>query len=186
MFDIVTVTINIPAAGYIVVEATAMAWLFGSAPGNAMYCQIDEDQGGQPKENYYYFVGLVDPSPDIMYLPVTMRRTYFKESAGSYEFRFEAKDATTDGGKRFSNPVITAMYFPTSYGTVSAFVSSAEASEFENAEPVIINSNAGADAEKSETAYLVDLRELELKAAKAQIEVERAKRKLLEAELRQR
>jgi len=186
MFDIVTVTINIPAAGYIVVEATAMAWLFGAAAENAMVCQIDETEGGQQDENYYYLVGLGDPSPDIMYLPVTMRRTYFKDVAGSYQFRFEAKDATTGGGKRFSNPVITAIYFPTSYGPVNAFVSSAEASEFENAEAVTMNGQAHAGSASSESAYLVDLRELELKAARAQAEAERANRELLDAKVQQR
>src|SRR5574341_2569531 len=76
------------------------------------------------------------PTTGNYFDPFTAERVYFK-TAGSYTFRLEAKqNFATTGTTRIVFPRVVATFFPTSYGSVSAFVSSSEASSFENAASV--------------------------------------------------
>jgi len=183
--DVVLVSITIPASGYIVVEAISWAFFFGTTGSNFLTYQIDETAGGNDNFSYYAAVGSASghvSSTNNDYATAVSRRTYFK-AAGTYTFRLEAKKWGAGSGV-FHNPSITATYFSTSYGTVSTSALVSEAGEFENATPITVGeSPTGEDHSQGEQYYVVDLRELELKAARAEAEAEKAKRELLEARL---
>ncbi|MBI1805426.1 MAG: hypothetical protein HYR76_00050 [Ignavibacteria bacterium] len=184
MIDVVTTTLTIPTAGYIVVEASAQAGFSSTTSGNSMICQIDETSGGSYDINYEYNVGFGTASPSgSTWIPVSMRRTYYK-AAGTYTFRFEALDNTGAGSKWFWNPVITASFFPTAYGSVSTIISPSTVSDFQNSSSMEVNGEQASGMNQTQ-AYKVDLRELELKVSKARLEAEKAERDLLNARLQQ-
>ena len=90
--------------------------------------------------------------------PIYAARVYFK-SAGSHTFLLEAAQQTGNGVgsvTRVGYPILTATYFPTSYGAVSTVVAAGEAGEFQDAQPAI--------GESTGDYYRVDLRELERRA----------------------
>ncbi len=187
MEDLVTTTITIPSSGYIVVRGTGYLYAFGTTGVNEAVLQIDETAGGAAT-NYLVIAGEIDHASTGAYFdPFTAEQVYFK-SAGTYTFRLEGKlNSATTGTCRIVYPQIIATFFPTSYGSVSAFVSSSEVSSFENAAAVTSSGLTGTGVEGSinQTSYQVDLRELELKLAKAEAEAEKARRELLEAKLKQ-
>ena len=179
MEDVITTTLTIPAAGYVLVEASAQARISGTTLANYFAIQIDKTAGGGVDGAYYYNVGGTFPSTASYWFPVSIRRTYLESAAGTYTYRLEALASNADGNKNMWNPTITATYIPKSYGTVSYVVGPEEAGEFDSAEAVTIGNNG--DGAGGQTAYLVDLRDLELRAERARADAERAERELLEA-----
>lgn len=187
MQDLTTVTITIPAPGYI--------WLTGKirevdllTPNalNLVWAQIDETAGGtftSPHESMWG--GSILPGADPMWSSIHCQRMYFKGSAGSYTFRLEAMLGA--GSASAFYPTLTAIYFPTSYGSVATMVSSQEAAEFESATLAKANEDGTAKVTGATQTdmYKVDLRELELKVAKSRIETERLGRELAEARLKE-
>ena len=104
--------------------------------------------------------------------------------AGTYTFVLEAKAHSqndNDAVSKIQKPVITATYYPSSYGQVIALVSSDEAPVFESSS--YVGNPDGGDGFDAST-YQVDLRELELRVLKTRLEAERAEKELLEAMLR--
>lgn len=186
MVDIVVCTLTIPAPGYIAVAANAQARFENTSvnDGNYIDYQIDETSGGSPEIDYSRRVGFASaPTISNVWWPFFALRTYYKADPGTYVFRLEGLDGSGEGDKWAWNPVITATYFPTSYGAVSTFVTAAEAIQFES----VVTEDAYGDNEQADgairTVYRVDLRQLELDAARARVEAERAARELLEAQL---
>lgn len=182
MTDLVTTSITTPTDGYIVVQGRTTFNSNGTAGKNVVFVQVDETAGGEESDVYHAEVGIDAHSGSgnhHMQQTVYADRIYFKP-AGTYTFRLEAKPApdNSDGSvSTMDNSFITAVFYPTSYGSVNAAVSQQEAGEFSGAV-----SAAGASG-LGEPSYRVDLRELELRAARLRAESERAQRELLEAKL---
>ncbi|PWB72423.1 hypothetical protein C3F09_06610 [candidate division GN15 bacterium] len=166
--DVVTVSLTTPATGYIVVEAKF--WAVGA--GSCLcygWVQIDEASGGDPLPPYHSRFGQ-DSSVTwgATQIPGFVSRVFYKP-AGSYTFRLEGAEFVDNCAECYpqvQNAIITARYYSTAYGTVEAIVPPEEAGNFENAAPVTVD---------SQTKYRVDLRELELRAAKAEAAAERAR-----------
>jgi hypothetical protein len=187
MGDIVTVTINTPAAGYIVVEADGQNGIGGSGTATLNYAsyQIDETAGGGTDGSHYFdsgfSVGAAGARNFFTWSPVSIRRTYFK-AAGTYTFRLEAFGVQNEVLQNyFWNPTITATFYPTGYGTVTTAPPVAELSEFSSVQQTSSAGNGPGGAPVQ--GQLVDLRELELRAAQATAEAERAQRTLVEAQM---
>ena len=83
------------------------------------------------------------------------------------------------------NSDLTATYYPTSYGSNVLIVSSSEARQFDNAELVNDAASPASPESGSEQMYKVDVRELELKVAKAEAETQKARTALAEARLKE-
>jgi len=183
MIDIITVTITIPDGGYIVVDAQAQARLAGTTLSNYMAIQVDEIAGGGLDGTYQY-VGMTNPSSTgSMWLPVHAQRTYLKP-AGTYTFRLEASHPPGNGTANMWHAVITARYFPRSYGAVAAVTASRDVDEFDAARAVRSNAGAQNGTEgTSEQFFEVDLRELELKLARAEAVTHKAKADLISAQM---
>jgi hypothetical protein len=182
--DVLTISLTIPAAGYIVVDGNFFGTMSGTIGPNTGWVQIDETSGGTYQSPYYTEWGSQLPSSaSVCVYPGSVYRIYYKGSAGTYTFRMEAAQLATSSGANLAvwNPMMKATYYPTSYGTVATLVTAEESGQFEKATAVPVTDSPGHPS--GQTMYQVDLRELEVKAAKAQAESEQAQRRALEAQL---
>jgi len=184
MQDLELVTITIPDDGYIVVEGKCYGRTSGTTGTNYGYIQIDETSGGGNALPYMQQFGANEhfSSSQIIYYPIYVTRVYSK-TGGTYTFRMEGHRGYNGAGAltQSTNHILTATYYSTSYGTVSAVVSSAEARNFENVTTETIRRIDEHGNEIQETVYSVDLRELEIKAKQRRIEALEAELKLQQA-----
>lgn len=121
--DLITTTITIPAAGYIMLSGGGTLESTGTNKVNQAYMQIDEIPDGGLESPYYSLAGSGDhDTPSAFhYFSMSVQRIYYKE-AGTYEFRLEGQAHPLNGSNavaKILNPYLTAVYFPTSYGAVS-------------------------------------------------------------------
>ncbi len=175
---IISVTIDIPAPGYVVVEAIGNAVFHNTTGPNSMFYTIDKGwTSGTGNRSLYVGFQTDTPSLNMIYFPISSKRTYYETTAGSHTYRLAAHDISMVGTKFIYRPVITATYFPTSYGTVSTMVQD-PSGDFDDAERVSIENPDGT----SSTAYKVDLRSLELKTKEAQLRAREAELEALRLE----
>ncbi len=121
MVDLTTVTITIPQDGYIFLQGRTSVLFNGATSMNAAKIQIDETSGGSEVQGIYSIVGFdTYASSGWHNFNCTSQRTYFK-TAGSYTFRLEGKQlrASTLSSATAQDPVLTAIYIPSSYGAVA-------------------------------------------------------------------
>lgn len=184
MLGLISLSLTIPTSGYIVVEGKCYGKTWGTTGRNQGYVQIDETPGGLAAYPYYMQFGLGNHAGTAAnYFPVYVTRVYQK-SAGTYTFYMEGIADASNAAAAVTETwdhMITATFYPTSYGSVSTLVASSEAGQFENAVPettIRINPDG---TEITQTMYRVDLRELELKEARLTAELEKTRRELLEA-----
>ncbi|MEZ5357339.1 MAG: hypothetical protein R3F48_00820 [Candidatus Zixiibacteriota bacterium] len=178
MIDIVTVDITIPAPGYVSVESHAVVNLQGTTGSNGGYLRIDRNEGGTIGDGEYVFLYyFAFASAGENYIPASVVRNYYLSTAGTYTFRLEAQlSGFSAGVMSVGHSYITAKYYPTSYGTVSAVSDVPQGIPGE--EELVITNEQG----ESSTVYKVDLRELELQVKQAKIETQEAYIKQLELE----
>jgi hypothetical protein len=117
--DVVLTTITIPASGYLIVEADAEATFSGTTNQETIYYQIDEASGGGDDVNQGRGVGLSTPPNTGSYQCSAVAHRAYAKPAGTYTFRLKARRLGIGGLCFFWNPIITAMYFPVAYGTVT-------------------------------------------------------------------
>jgi hypothetical protein len=186
--NLTSVTITIPAAGYIIVDGRCNAETFtttgGSVGGEVGISESPAVLGANPSLAVF---GQQLPSGGSYYIdyPVSTYRIFFK-NAGTYTFYLNASKLGNCAGSFssvVSNYMIKATYMTTSYGTVATVVSGGEQENFSTSAPVQLTDVSGKLT--GETAYHVDLRELELKAARLRADAEAAQRQLAEARLKQ-
>lgn len=114
MTDLCTLSVTIPASGYILLLGATRIDAGNTGTGNLVYVQIDETQGGAFDYSSLAFqaggtlpqVGSVSP-----------QRVYIK-GAGTHKFRLEAMKGSASSSSFCTLPVLTAIYFPTAYGFV--------------------------------------------------------------------
>ncbi len=120
MTDLVTLEIETPADGYIVLEGKCYVQLSGTTGPNIALVQIDQEEGGGSQFPYYTLAGLGGyVTTNDSYFPVYVTRVYWKPQ-GIHEFRMEgrANDAPPAEARTWDH-ILTATYYPTSYGMVS-------------------------------------------------------------------
>jgi hypothetical protein len=187
MTTLISTTITVPAAGYLVVRGGGTLEASGTSKRNQAYMQIDDTPGGGLIAPYFVIAGGGDfdqPAREH-YWNMNAERIFVATGAGQYEFYLEAQphpDNDVDAVTGILNPQLTISYYPSSYGPISAPVASAEALRFDVATPVGLSRTGTAQSTDTETYYQVDLRELELRALRARAEAERVERLLLEAQ----
>lgn len=191
MKDLETVDITIPAGGYIVVEGDCTGRTYNTLGRCQGYVQIDQTAGGGVDLPHMKFFGFASHATTAGYnmFPIHVSRVYYKAGAGTYTFRLEAQaNPSNDVGAEVSaiDPTLTAVYYPTSYGSVATAIAGSDVGEFPNATTVSTGSTDPTDPNApagAEILYQVDLRDLELKAARADAAAAQARRELLEARL---
>lgn len=168
VMDILSVTITTPAAGYIVVDAGAMHGIAGNGTQmNEASFTIKDTPGGGLDFSNYQVSGFFTAAPSGLFrVPISMKRTYFR-AAGTHTFYFQSF-ATNPGllQNYVWNSTLTATYFPTSYGTVSTVVSAGDAAREGLPGRAVAASSAPGGEHTAPDAVEVDLRALELRAAK--------------------
>ena len=182
MQDLILTTITIPGPGYIFLTGRAMIQFNSSnaTTGQGFTMQIDEQEGGLRTAGFYSFV-LMDefPSGGFYESEITSNRTYFKDEAGTYTFRLEGNEFINNPDRTVTIfwPILTAIYIPTSLGSVQTLRLSASGARL-SADKIAPAGQAPVSIQST------DLRQLELNAVKAQLEAEKATRELREAQLR--
>lgn len=124
--DIVTVALDAPAAGVVLVQVTAQVGLYGTDGANYLAFQIDTDEGGFLDGNgeHDFIAGFFDaPGSDTVWLPVAIQRA-FEVAAGPQTYRLEAIDLTGAGQKYFWNPTITATWYAVDQAEVQTSMAS--------------------------------------------------------------
>lgn len=182
MEDLATITMTTPAAGYINVRGRGMAQLSGTTGSNYVNTQIDQVSGGSTLVGLNSQVGGAGfASTGIWLQEITSERTYYL-SAGTYTFRLEGMPSGTGIGRAVSIffPCITAVYYPTAYGPVTAIVSSDQEHLFEKVSSEMSPVAVDGTSLSSTQVRTVDLRELELRATRTRLAAERAQREFLE------
>ncbi len=178
--DIVTVTITIPSSGYIVLRGVAQIITSGTTSFNDVAVQIDETAGGTLSSPYFARFGLggyVNTSAN--YIPLSVQRNYFK-GAGTYTFRLEGNVTTSGGSASCNFAQLTAMYVPTSYGSVTTVAASPD--DLPKAKAVRIE-EASRNGDRTITAYEADLSVLEQRAREAKKAAVEAVKAQIQAEL---
>lgn len=179
MQDIATVTITIPGPGYIFV--TGRCWVAmgrdATLGSNQLSFQIDETAGGPNLQSQSVFPSSSIPSSTIQQA-VYVDRAYFKSVSGTFTFRIEGFKFSSGGGlMRAGNGSATAMFFPTSYGSVATVAG--QPGDHPDAKQVSITGQDGSTI----TGYEMDLRYYEEKARAARIAKQKAELAEAEAEL---
>ncbi len=176
MQDLVTVTIDMPEDGYILLFGRCYVGVTGTTSSQGGYIQVDDGAGGGLEVPSYTFAG-ANGFPDAgvtAWWPVTTDRIFFRNK-GTYTFRLEGQRWTSNGTVGVWNPVLTAVYLSTAYGTVAGTVPSSEAAGFESVKAVSAVGDETTDPAEQNLVQ-VNLAELEHRALEARL-------KALQAEL---
>ena len=177
MDDLQSLTIEIPASGYIYLEGWCQVIIGDATSENYAYIQIDETSGGTHTPGYFVMVGMYEyPNSNLFYYSVYVNRIYFKD-AGTYDFILEGKKMFSTHTIYCFYPNLTATYYPTSYTPIRAFSSSPE--DHPEAKAVTAVDPITGD---EQTVYELDLRYYELKAKETKIKALEAELELRQAE----
>ncbi len=127
--DVITTTITTPIDGYIMVNGGGIVSLDGELGFNQALLQIDETSGGSMVRPYAVQVGVSYGGASLKSLEdatqnmsAQVQRVYFKP-AGTHEFRLEALAAAQNSAQAVTtiyDPYITAVFYPTAYGSVAS------------------------------------------------------------------
>ncbi|MDH3890894.1 MAG: hypothetical protein OEV49_07390 [candidate division Zixibacteria bacterium] len=187
--DVETVTLTTPAAGYVHITAFCTAQLYSYTGKFYAAFQINDVADGAVAAPYVT-VGMPGySSNDIHKYSVAVNNVFYKE-AGTHTFYLRGRRNTPGGtevGTASADDVrMVAVFYPSSYGEVATTIAADDAGRFDNTELIPLDHNSDdAIANNSTPLYKVDLRELELKAARARAEAEKAERELIEAQMRE-
>ena len=128
MVDVETLEITTPAGGYVVVEGKCFIQFSGTTAPSYAFVQIDTVAGGGTIIPYYTIAGLggYENSAFNNDFPVYVTRV-FQVSAGTHTYRLEARKSSTAGTAIAWFAILTATYYPTSYGATLPAVASSMA-----------------------------------------------------------
>ena len=161
MTDLVTVTIGIPAPGYIVLRGKCYLMLSGTTGANSARIQIDDEQAGVSHYPHFTQAGLSGyVNTGTNYFPISVIRVFYRD-AGVHTFRMEgmAMQPAPAVAEAYDH-VLIAAYYPTSYYSVRTLLQ--EAGLNPSAVPVIIDRPG--DSTSAGQYFDVDLRDNEIKA----------------------
>ncbi len=179
MLDLEVVSVTIPGPGYIFLTGRGLVRFNSSdnTESQGFIMQIDTAELGGLSSGNYSETFLTEFTSTALYIyDQTATRTYFKSTAGTYDFRLEGMLDRSNRTVTVFWPIITAIYIPTSIGTVETAGRLAGGAGQSNS-----NNRISVDNSTSNVPT-IDLRELELKAVRARLETEKAERSLLEAQ----
>jgi hypothetical protein len=175
--DLVAVTINTPAPGYVVLSGDFQANFLDGASRAAIY-QVTETSASSVDN--YFLAGTNNVSLGG-WIPCAIHRTFYKPAAGAYTFYLQATNWNGTGAASF-NPTLTAHYVPTAYGAVTTIASAEAAATFERATPVAASPGA---TQPTGTGYSVDLRELELRVRREEARLAESRLQLQQARMKE-
>lgn len=171
--DIATVEITTPGSGYVYVSGHCSVLFTGTTGLSGAYLQIDSTAGGGNLSQDVFVFQNAFPTTETCSENAFVDRVFYISSARTITFRMEgAKYMLSTGNVSIARSRIKAMYFPTSYGSVKT--TELAPGDFQDTETIVTDDGLG----NTRTEYIVDLRELELKAKEAKIQALEAEREL--------
>jgi hypothetical protein len=179
--DFVSVTITIPAAGYIIVDGNA--YLFqGGGPTCFAWVQISETSGAALGGNYCWTGSTyTGNTTGYNYQTQPVKITVYKGAPGTYTFYLQGNAYIGNSGGvsvyDYAPTWLQATYFPTSYGSVASLAAQPPADNPEVQAVTVTDPQT----KQTSTSYNVDLRYYELQAKKAEAEALRAELNLQKA-----
>jgi hypothetical protein len=179
-------SITVPGPGYVFAIVSGYGSIGGDSVIGEVNFSVETSAATNPGGGPYAAYGAGNEkvtSPAYHWWPLHTDRIFSVASAGTYTYYLNANRVSTGGTAYLYNPGLTLLYFPKSYGTVSAMVPGSELAGFSSSQQASLPSGPSAAASGTPTSYVVDLRELELKATQARLEAERAERQLIEARM---
>lgn len=165
--DILSVTITLPVPGYVVVDGYATLYILGDGTTFA-WLQISESSGAAGYEPSFTWVnsqGYANAeSGAYCYQSIPLKRIFYK-NPGTYTFYMQgnayslnsSNTAVTDFGAQW----LTAVFYPVSYGPVTAPVPSLAG--FDGVKSRLVPMHPDMSGERA--VHTVDLQQLELRAA---------------------
>ena len=161
---VVSCTLDIPAPGYIVLQAMAQVRFKADDDdehgANYLDYAIVEGEETEADEEHTYRAGFGSShNAQNTWLAISAQRTYRKLDAGQYVFKLIAVDACSSGNKSLWNPIITAVYFPTAYGPVMTTISSSEVPHYKTVTVETVQGDNVNSPGPSGTVTTVDLRD---------------------------
>lgn len=175
---LVSGSITVPFSGYILVRGIAQVWI-----DNGWFAMaIDTIDNFDPWS--YDDNATAGSDYNLVRSTAVTEPAFYVSAAGTYNFYLRgAYNYLWDVSRcHVETCNLTLIYYPTAYGAVVTSVSPARASEFDSSEPVEVE-RIGADGQTTTSIrHIVDLRDLELRAARARAQAERLERELLEAQ----
>lgn len=122
--DLVTVDLEAPGPGVVVVEAAGQVTYWGTASYNVVTMAIATEPGGYLDLIAPNVVAVGTEAPSTgpgTYAPVALRRV-FEVVAGTHTFRWKAMDFSGVGNKYAFNPSLTATWYPASQASIASAV----------------------------------------------------------------
>jgi hypothetical protein len=186
--SIISRQITTPGAGYVVAYGFGYASV-GSSTGTTMgnvIVGIDTLATSYGQDYIAFGAGGMSVASNLFWWgSVANSRVFYFSGAVTKTFYMNAGRGYADGIAYIFLPKIQLVFYPTSYGTVTSTVSTAEAAQFDEAADVIIGGGSSGAPQTNDGYKNVDLRELELKALRTAAQAEKAQRELEEARTRQ-
>jgi hypothetical protein len=183
--NLTSATITVPGPGYIKALGTGTVELIGDTIGNVRMGIETTSTSSLTFGEYTFFGSTNEPIGLSIYRwgSLAVDRVFYVSDAGTYSYYLNAdRGYDADAGYVWYSK-LTLVYYPTSYGTVSASLPESEALNISSASSEL-GENAGGRGNRTEsTTYTVDLRDLEIKAATARAKAEKAERELMEAKV---
>lgn len=174
-------SIVVPGAGYVVALAFGYGQILSDDSGlcGSLLVGLETSDTTPPTQPVAWGSGEEDIGINVFrWSSIAVEQTFGVFSSGEYSYYLNAKRGWPKGTAYFFNSKIILLYFPTAYGAVSSIISSGDASEFEKAVPANIEPSLADPKNTTTMKYKVDLRELEIRALKAQLEAVKAQRQL--------
>ncbi len=116
--DICTVTIDVPARGYIHLTGVCRLGPSGNSGDVGCWLQIDETEGGSsanPNWSNFFKIPASVASSNFL-VPACVQRVYYVSSGGEYTYRLEGVQYSGTGGYiACRSASLVATYYPTSY-----------------------------------------------------------------------
>lgn len=176
--NITSVTITTPASGYIVITGDGEAGVGAPAATSAVVRLGIATASASPPVNGNYFVGCSTTANGATEYYQYSTSMVDQQPAGTYTYYMVATRTNAAATASMYRCHFRAMYIPTSYGAVLTPVPPSLAHDFSEPKS-FIDSKTGANE------ALVDLRELEVKAARAKAAADAAELALVKARQKQ-
>lgn len=183
-----SVTITVPAPGYVLTLANCMVEMRPNAStlklGNARFALDTYVHASMTSIS-----AVVGYSNDVMssvnyqWHNVCFTKLFEAGAPGDYQYYFLGDQGYDSGSVEVRWSVLTAIYIPSLYGDASTFVSDLSGYEGLDAEPVSFEDNTAPEG-RAVTGHVVDLRQLEANALRKRLEAEVAENELLRAKLK--
>ncbi len=181
MTDIETVTLTLPTTGYVFLQGKCFVRFSGTQSNNDARIQIDTVTGGGTLAPNYTWISCDSfPSTGDYNYSANVQRVYFL-NAGTYTFIMEGITNSNGVAEAF-HPQLTALFVPTSYGAVEAFVGAENVDQFDKV-TLQVGDDADRDSPGTKQLYKADLRDLELRAARLRAELRKVEMQLDEAQV---